>query len=452
VQFAGAAAPMTASIPNAPAGATFAWSIEHGRIAGSSSARTITFVGDCSPEPVVLRTTVLAFGCPLSTTVSVPRSVHPTITRMDPPRGNIGTRVTLSGDDLECTTEILFGDISAAAAVDGASVHVRVPPGVTRDFLRVRSSIDPAITTRTNASFIVRGRTDFNRDGNADIVWRDGNGSITEWRMDGAAVVEVTSLPAVDVQMKILGAGDFDGDGLPDLAVLDPRVPALLVGRSNRPDEPLEPLADSIGGLDFAGIGDFDDDGRADLLWRAAGGKLAVDFVREGLRVERTIVDGPARGAWTIAAIDDFDGDGKSDILWHNARTDGLVMGLMNGAAFLRAAPVRHDATTGWTIATTNDFDGDGRADIVWQRGDGAAMLWTMNGETIASSSIIGAAAEPEWRIAGSGDFDHDARADLLQRNASSALRIRLMNGAAVMSTRPVEKSTAGLTLVSPLR
>ncbi len=36
---------------------------------------------------------------------------------------------------------------------------------------------------------------------------------------------------------------------------------------------------------------------------------------------------------WTIAGTGDFDGDGKSDILWRNSRPGEVAIWLMNGTS-----------------------------------------------------------------------------------------------------------------------
>ena len=67
----------------------------------------------------------------------------------------------------------------------------------------------------------------------------------------------------------------------------------------------------------IAGIGDFNGDGKSDLLWRNDAGVTAIWDMNDG-----AILDGSSLGAvplnWHIAGTGDFNGDHKSDILWRN--------------------------------------------------------------------------------------------------------------------------------------
>src|SRR5262249_17627638 len=68
---------------------------------------------------------------------------------------------------------------------------------------------------------------------------------------------------------------------------------------------------------------------------------------------------------WTIVGTGDFNGDGKSDILWRDT-SGNVAIWLMNGAQVTQSAGVG-SAPTSWSIAETGDFDGDGKSDLLWQ-------------------------------------------------------------------------------------
>jgi hypothetical protein len=48
-----------------------------------------------------------------------------------------------------------------------------------------------------------------------------------------------------------------------------------------------------------------------------------------------TTPDGMGSAGWRVSAVGDFDGDGRSDLLWHAAATGALRLWRMNGATRL---------------------------------------------------------------------------------------------------------------------
>ena len=67
-------------------------------------------------------------------------------------------------------------------------------------------------------------------------------------------------------------------------------------------------------------IGDLNNDGRSDLLWRnfSTGGN---SIWLSGNRATQQAVVGVANLAWQVAGIGDFNGNSRSDIFWRNTST-----------------------------------------------------------------------------------------------------------------------------------
>jgi hypothetical protein len=119
----------------------------------------------------------------------------------------------------------------------------------------------------------------------------------------------------------------------------------------------------------------------ADLLWRhTVTGEVAMWFING---ITQDPGPGPGHVAsvandWTVAGTGDFDGDGKFDILWR--RNNGEVAIWLMDAKTIKVAHSFGIVETGWTIASTGDYNFDGKSDILWRHTDGSTALWLMNG------------------------------------------------------------------------
>src|SRR5204863_456180 len=104
---------------------------------------------------------------------------------------------------------------------------------------------------------------------------------------------------------------------------------------------------------------------------------------------------------WTIAGVGDFDGDGKADILWRNTSTGQNYIYLMSGTAILTEGYLRTVAGQSWQVAGIGDFDGDGKDDILRRNSStGDNYLYFMDGTTIKpSEGYLRTVADQNWRV-----------------------------------------------------
>jgi hypothetical protein len=151
------------------------------------------------------------------------------------------------------------------------------------------------------------------------------------------------------------------------------------------------------------GVGDFDGDGRADILWRSSDGQVAIWRMAGGVRAGASYPGGKDPGlVWTIQGVGDFDGDGRSDILWRD-RNGHLAIwfrGDATAAAYPSYRNVPGPVDLSWRIQAVRDFNADGRADILWRHHTGQLSIWMMSGAQFVGDEYP-RAVDTAWQIKG---------------------------------------------------
>jgi len=132
-----------------------------------------------------------------------------------------------------------------------------------------------------------------------------------------------------------------------------------------------------------------------------------------------------ATADWQIIRTGDFNGDGRDDILWRSA--SGTItnwLGVANGALVSNYANFTIHADADWQIVGTGDFNGDGIQDLLWRSDAGTLSDWlgtTSGGFTNNGSNFI-VHADGNWQVVGIGDFNGDLRDDLLWQDDAGRL------------------------------
>ena len=199
---------------------------------------------------------------------------------------------------------------------------------------------------------LLRNSLDFEGDDKSDILWRNDDGTIAIWLMDGATLIASPVVGTMSAAWKITNTGDFDGDG------------------------------------------------KSDIVWRNDDGTIAI-WLMNGATLKASPVVGTMSAAWKIVSTGDFDGDGKSDILWRN--DDGTIaIWLMNGAT-LKASPVVGTMSAAWKIANALTPSG---GNTPTPSGGNTATPICANTTTPSGGNtptpITTKAPSAEWRLTGS--------------------------------------------------
>ena len=255
-------------------------------------------------------------------------------------------------------------------------------------------------------------RTDVTGDYSNDLAWaNDVSGEVRLWHMAGVTLYrqETTNPPApVDANWRLANIADFNADGRPDLLwhnATSGRLSMWFMDGATRTTALLvEPIHDPSWAL--AGVGRFNSDPSPDLLWRSPSGDLYVTLMSGGAVLQQLAVSPgqPLATNWAIQGTGDFDGDGRDDLLWRNTTSGTLVIWFMDGTTRLSGATVTvSQPDPAWKVVALADMNANGQADIVWQnQTSGQLVTWFMDRATrVASVPLNPSSSESGWTIVG---------------------------------------------------
>ncbi len=327
-------------------------------------------------------------------------------------------------------------------------------------FIPAVSSAATCTTTTTNPnpnpnpeSFVSPG--DFNGDCKSDVLWQNsGTGEPYFWLMNGTAIGSQGGQVDVSSDWVIQGVGDFSGTGSADVLWRNSTSGEVYIWFMNGSSVTSQGSPGTVTtDWSIQAVGDFNGDGKADILWQNSTTGEVYVWLMNGLTITSQGSPGtvsPSSG-WNVVGVGDFNDDGKADILWQNDTSGEVYIWLMNGTGIASQGVVANSLSPNWAVLGVGDFDGNGTSDVLWQNSStGQVYIWFMNGLTIASEASPGSPAQPNsigctvqvcngtgngWSIVGVGDYDGSGRASILWRQLSTGeVYIWLMNGATISS------------------
>jgi hypothetical protein len=303
------------------------------------------------------------------------------------------------------TTDFLLQGRPAGAAADIGAI----------EYGGTASTTDPAPAPTPKPRGKKHIGADFNADGKADIVWRNGQSGADVLWMAGQAADTQTLAMVEDASWKMVGTGDFDGDGQSDLLWRNSSNGMNAIWKSgNAATRQAIPAVTNLA-WKVAGVGDFDADGTSDILWRNPSTGANVVW-RSGSAARSIAIAGVSNKAWAVAGIGDFNADGKSDVFWRNGATGANVI-WNSGSASSQASVTA--VNVAWAAAGVGDMDGDGKSDVLWRnRTTGANVIW--KSADSRTQQVIARVADAAWTVAGLADFDGSGQFDILWRNTST--------------------------------
>jgi len=242
-------------------------------------------------------------------------------------------------------------------------------------------------------------------------------------------------------------AGDFNGDGISDLAVVNATgLPAFSAGESvtvllGHPDgrltmAPGSPVELYSGG-EFASwgaiaAGDFTNNGKLDLAVVDNAHDTISILLGDGTgRFRLSGAPIPFSGGYPEAiAVGDFTGNGVVDLAFASGGSVNVLLG--NGSGGFAPAPGSPFATAGYARSVaTGDFNGDGRSDLAVTTSSNQVAIYLATGEgrfQEAEGLPLATGEGPDLVVA--AELGSDGRTDLAILNESSGnVTVLLGNG-----------------------
>ena len=265
---------------------------------------------------------------------------------------------------------------------------------------------------KTGAFRVDTVKSDIDGNGIADLLFHNEvNGAVVAW-MDGEDA-NSTSLGNVDSTWNMIGTGDFNGDGKADI-LWQKNEGNMVIWNDGNDQKVVDAGFAPSNEWQIVGIGDFSGDGNADILWRNIGSDNGcIGFWGDGAD-EKWQWNGIVGDEWAIAGVGDFNGDGKSDILWHDQHHGGVgYWGEGTDQKWVLTGAVNANE---WQILGVGDFDGNGTDDILWQNQiDGTVGMWGSGSDQNWQSLAV--VDKNEWTFAGVADLNGNGMDDMIWRN-----------------------------------
>ena len=248
--------------------------------------------------------------------------------------------------------------------------------------------------------------SDINGDGNADVIWHNpAQSRLAYWLMNGAGI-SGSALLTAPAGFALLGTGDFDGNGRAEL--LWSGNGSIYSSTFNGSGFSGALVGSHDSGWIAAAAGDINGDGNADIIWHNPTlGRLAY-WLMNGAQISASALF-TAPAGFKLLGTGDFDGNGRAELLWSG--NGSIYSSTFTGTGFAGALIGSHDV--GWIAAAADDINGDGNADIIWHNPQQDRLAyWLMNGAHIGGSALLSAPAG--FTLLGTGDLDGNGRAELL--------------------------------------
>ena len=370
-------------------------------------------VGVNNVQAVFVATSVNAASTSSSTAVTVAASpIYASSTTLAyggvPGNYNLGGFVTAYGGQV-------FG--SSVALLDTTNGNAQIATSaLSLPYFQYTQTMNP--TASRSWSSVVG---DFNGDGIPDLAVATYTGNALDILIGNGDGTFRAAVPyALTSAASSVVVGDFNGDGKLDLAVANWQTNdiSIFIGVGNGTFLPQVKYAVGIEPTSIS-VGDFNRDGIMDLAVTNQVGNTVSILIGQGdgtFKPQVTYATGPSPYSVTCG---DFNEDGKIALAVANYGGSTISVLLGNGdGTFLTQVP--YTVGTAPSAVTTGDFNNDGHLDLaVANSGSNTASILIGHGDGTFSAAVSYPTGTIPMSVS-AGDFNNDGALDLITGNSGS--------------------------------
>ena len=232
-----------------------------------------------------------------------------------------------------------------------------------------------------------RARNDFNSDGQSDLLLYNPQQQLSSIGfMDGTG--SITGSASLWTGWKPVAKGDFNNDGQTDIVIEHLANDWHNILYMNGPNIQSSKSIPGWTGWDIIGAGNFNDDGTDDILIKhPTQGWYGVWYMggADGSEIQSSQGISMWSG-WDVKGAGDFNGDGRAELIAQHQTQDWYgILELNSNQQIVSSQSIAGWA--GWDIVGTSDQNEDGQADLlIKNRAQGWKGVWFMDGNQITGS------------------------------------------------------------------